>query len=930
MQRSATGSDQSRHYAWIAGGLWAYAAFATGWLRGGWGGPEITKQFAAWSPILGQGALVLVIVAALRSPRLTGYRRFGWLLLLVGTASDLFASVGWAYLATAANEMYGTWADAIYMVYYPLAALACLAFFLAAGGSLKRRRLWLDAGTLALGVGGTLWLLLFSPQFATTARDLSAILTTSGYGLGDTLIMVAAAILFMQVLDWKAERPTLFIIAAVVTTFVTDLWWVAAEVRGQYQLGALVDVGYCVNGALLATGLTLEMRQPKAMVQEERNHEGNAYSFLPVLAVLMAIALLFGEEAGLRGTRSSVMVGFVLLGAALVIARQLAVRFELVQLQQQLVKRQSEARLTELVRCSSDLIAVVDAERTLAYVSPAAQQVLAVSAASLQDQPAERLLGAGNEDRVSAFLDDVLSHGGTTVQLEVEIVTAGDEHRIVQLIGSDRRASAAIGGISLTVRDVTENKRLEEQLRSLAFYDPLTLLANRSLFADRVHHAVGRIRDGLRPGVLFIDLDNFKTINDVLGHGAGDQLLRGCAQRIVQGTRASDTVARLGGDEFAVLIDDVQSPQAAQTVAEHVLKALLAPITIEGRELYISASIGICLGGANTTVEHLLRNADAAMYRAKALGKGKAVLFEPEMLKAARRRLQIEHELAAGIERNEFLVYYQPIVDLNSSHLVGVEALMRWQHPTRGIVMPAEFIPVAEETGHIVQMSQWILKQACHDAANLRRAVHMGDGLRVSVNISGRYLQHPTMLDDVREALEESGLHPGSLVLEVTESLLLQEAPELESRLAALKALGVRLALDDFGTGYSSLAYLHRFPLDVLKIDRSFIHQLGTGAPGESNNTDALAKAILSLAEALGLDTVAEGIEIESQREALLRLGCQTGQGFTFGKPMPLGDVLNTYVARRRELIAENMAGPVEFTATGRFRRIVTNTSGAA
>jgi diguanylate cyclase (GGDEF)-like protein/PAS domain S-box-containing protein len=919
---------KSRRYAWVAGGLWAYAAFVTLWLLGGWGGARLTTEFAAWNPVLGQAGLLAVMVLALRGHTLTGYRRLGWLLLLAGTASDLVASIAWAYLATTANETYGTWADALYMIYYPLAGLAGLAFFRAVGGNPARRRLWLDAATLALGVGAALWLVLFSPLMAT--QDLRAMITTGAYGIGDVMIMVPAALLFMQVLDWKRERGTLLVIAALVTTFLTDFWWVAAEVRGQYALGGLVDVGYCLNGALLASALAFEARARPAAVAEERSHEDNAYSFLPVLAVLMAIALLFGEEAGLRGTRSSVMVGFVLLGAALVIARQLCVRYELVQLQRKLVKRQSEARLTELVRCSSDLVAVVDAEHALAYVSPAAQQVLGVPAAQLQRQPAVRLLGPANEDRVTAFLDDVLRHAGATVQLEVEIMTPAGERRIVQLIGSDRRASAAIGGISLTVRDVTENKRLEEQLRSLAFYDPLTLLANRSLFADRVHHAVGRIRDGLKPAVLFIDLDNFKTINDVLGHGAGDQLLRACAQRIVQGTRASDTVARLGGDEFAVLIDDTPGAEATQTVAEHVLRSLAAPITVDGRELYISASIGICLGGATTTVEHLLRNADAAMYRAKALGKGKAVLFEAEMLKAARRRLQIEHELAAAVERQEFIVHYQPIVDLNSNHLIGIEALLRWQHPTRGLVMPAEFIPVSEETGHIVPMSQWVLKEACRDAAALRASVHMGAGLRLAVNISGRYLLHPTMLEDVRQALESSGLDPASLVLEVTESLLLQESPELGQRLAALKALGVRLALDDFGTGYSSLAYLHRFPLDVLKIDRSFIQQLGTGAPGEENNTDALAKAILSLAEALGLDTVAEGIEIEAQRDALLRLGCQTGQGFTFAKPMPIGEIMNSYVARRRELIAENMTGPVEFTATGRFRRVVSKDSGTA
>lgn len=246
---------------------------------------------------------------------------------------------------------------------------------------------------------------------------------------------------------------------------------------------------------------------------------------------------------------------------------------------------------------------------------------------------------------------------------------------------------------------------------------------------------------------------------------------------------------------------------------------------------------------------------------------------------------------------------------------------MRWQHPTRGVVMPGEFIPVAEETGLIVPMSQWILRQACQDAIKLRQSVHLGEGVRLAINVSGRYLQSPSMIQDISAALEGSGLDAGSLLLEVTESLLLLDSPELELRFAEIKTLGARLALDDFGTGYSSLAYLHRFPLDVIKIDRSFIQQLSADMGEEADDARALAKAILSLADALGLDTVAEGIEHESQRVALIELGCTTGQGYAFGMPMPLADLLTCQSARRREVLAENLTGPIDFTATGRFRR---------
>ena len=901
-------------------GLWFYPIFVGAWLLGTWGGERVTSVVASYNPLLAQLAAMAVIVRLLAGKTLTGYRRIAWWFVLVALASDFCATSAWAYLALVDNSYYGTWVDALYVLYYPLFGAACLLLFKEQGGSFRRRRIWLDVATFALGLGTALWVLIFGPAAKAAGHTEASVIATFGYSAGNTITMVAAAILFMQVMNWKSERATMLLIASAACTLVTDVWWVIAQIKGTYVLGALIDMGYCFNSALVASAALLEYSRVRA-VETEPNNEGNVYSFLPVFAVLMAILLLFGEQVGTHGFESTVLLAVVAVGAGLVVARQMSVRHDVMRLNRALAARQTEARLTELVRRSSDLIAVVNVDGLLAYVSPAADRVLGVASEDLHHTAALSLFGTENEKRLGEFLENLQGDGIGAADLEIEVQTPAGDRRSLQVSGSDHRMSSAIAGLTLTIRDVTEHKLLEAQLRSLAFYDPLTLLANRSLFSDRVRHAVDRIADGLTPAVLFIDLDNFKTINDGLGHGAGDKLLCACAQRIVQGTRAADTVARLGGDEFAVLIDNVSSAGAAEAVANHVLKSLTMPIEIEGRELHVTASIGICLAGPQTTTEHLLRNADAAMYRAKAMGKGQAVMFEAEMAKAARRRLLIEQELAAAVERKELFVHYQPIVDLKSAHLVGVEALMRWRHPTRGIVMPGEFIPISEETGQIVPMTQWILRQACFDAASLKRTVHHGEGLRLSVNISGRYLQHAGIIEDVRAALRDSGLDADSLVLEVTESLLLQESPELERRLGELKSLGIRLALDDFGTGYSSLAYLHRFPLDVLKIDRSFIQQLSGESDEKVKDASALARAILSLAEALGLDTVAEGIEIESQREAVLKLGCQTGQGFTFGKPMPLAELMTCHAARRREVLAENLTGPVEFTATGRFRR---------
>jgi EAL domain-containing protein (putative c-di-GMP-specific phosphodiesterase class I) len=322
-------------------------------------------------------------------------------------------------------------------------------------------------------------------------------------------------------------------------------------------------------------------------------------------------------------------------------------------------------------------------------------------------------------------------------------------------------------------------------------------------------------------------------------------------------------------------------------------------------------------------VERLMRNADAAMYAAKSRGKGHAELFQPEMLRAARRRLSIENELAVAIEQRQFEAHYQPIVDLATRHLVGVEALMRWRHPARGIVMPGEFIPLAEETGQIVPMTQWMIDRASADLARLQREIAQGEGLRMSVNVSSRYLGQGDCVADVRAALRAHRIAPACLILEVTESLLLDDSTNIEKTFNQLKALGVRLALDDFGTGYSSLAYLHRFPIDILKIDRSFVERLSRG-PEDADGVDAvaLARAILSLADALGLDTVAEGIEADGQRNTLLGIGCKTGQGYSFGKAMPIDEIFDAAVTRRREVFSSNISGPVDFTATGRFRGI--------
>ena len=440
-----------------------------------------------------------------------------------------------------------------------------------------------------------------------------------------------------------------------------------------------------------------------------------------------------------------------------------------------------------------------------------------------------------------------------------------------------------------------ENARLYEELRHQAFHDSLTGLANRALFQDRVAHAVAR-RAGPDSGliaVLFLDLDDFKTINENLGHAGGDQLLAAVAERLTGCLRASDTAARLGGDEFAILLEDLRDESEATHVAQRVIDALRPPIRIGGTAAVIATSIGIAATkpGDDGATE-LLRNADFAMYQAKHGGKGRYEIFRPSLREAVTERAALEALMRGAEERGELRIHYQPVVDLADGSIVGLEALVRWQAPGRGLLMPADFIGLAEESGLIVTIGQWVLEHACRDTQGWRERFDL-DGLSVGVNLSARQFQHPDLVAEIGSALGASGLEPSRLILEITESVLMQTTATTIGKLADLRRIGVRLAIDDFGTGYSSLGYLERFPVDILKIDKTFIDGIG-----ERGNRPVLARAIVQLGRALDLQVVAEGIEREAQAVALRRLGCSRGQGYLYARPLP-ADELEPLLAGR-------------------------------
>jgi diguanylate cyclase (GGDEF)-like protein len=455
---------------------------------------------------------------------------------------------------------------------------------------------------------------------------------------------------------------------------------------------------------------------------------------------------------------------------------------------------------------------------------------------------------------------------------------------------------------------LSKSREAERQLAHQALHDSLTDLPNRVLFLDRVEHALTRSpRTSTTVAVLFIDLDDFKGVNDSLGHSVGDELLRATAGRLRPMVRSSDTCARLGGDEFAIVLEDARSAEAARVVAERILAALRAPFAISRHEVFVGASIGIALAGPQDHAAELLRNADLAMYMAKTAGKHRAVVFDPSMHTAAVRRVELQQELRGAFERREFVLQYQPIVELGTGRVAGLEALVRWDHPVRGRIAPLEFISIAEQTGVILDLGRWILNEACRACKSWEQYGPDASTLSVTVNMSGYELREPSYVDAVRRALAVSGLPPHRLILEVTENSLVGNDSATIDRLHALRNLGVKLAIDDFGTGYSSLSYLQQFPIDILKIDKSFVDRLGL-----QDTESPLACAVVTLGSTLSLRTIAEGVETEGQFDRLRDLGCLYGQGYLFARPLSNAEVSQLLQSRRSFAAAPS---PDEFSS---------------
>ncbi len=552
-----------------------------------------------------------------------------------------------------------------------------------------------------------------------------------------------------------------------------------------------------------------------------------------------------------------------------------------------LALEEAEARYRGLFENAVEGIFVSTAQGRFVSLNPAMARIHGYDSpeemiASIQNIPQDMCLAPA---RYEEFMRQLASHGsasGFEIQLSrkdrAEIWASLHARPVLD-------AEGHIVQVEGMLEDISLRKKAEQQLLHNAFYDVLTGLPNRALFIDRLERALERSRRRREKyvfSVLFLDIDAFKTINESLGHAAGDELLARTAKRLRSRVRSLDTVARFGGDEFAVLLEELPNYKKAVHITRYLQEELAQPYVVAEREVFSSASIGVVLGRPEySSPEEILRDADTAMYRAKAMGRSRFKIFSGKMRNQAVHRLEVESDLRGAVRREEFRVHYQPIISLANNQVMGFEALVRWQHPTRGLVGPDAFIPLAEETGLIVPIGLWVLRTACAQTKIWQDQFGSGNLTHISVNLSAKQLDQPDLVDRVKDILEDTGLDPRCLKLEITESVLMDNPQVVIGKLERLKALGVKLAIDDFGTGYSSLAYLHQFPIDTLKIDRSFIS--GILCLGKESE---IVRTIVSLAHGMGMDVVAEGVETSEQVGKLTGLRCEFGQGFIFSRPV--------------------------------------------
>ncbi|MFN8095429.1 MAG: EAL domain-containing protein [Vicinamibacteria bacterium] len=796
-------------------------------------------------------------------------------------------------------------ADVFYLVSYPIALRALGSLRLERPLREERAAFWLDAAMVALAGAMVAWHAFIQPTLVHPRRDWEGF-TALAYVVGDVALVTALGFARLgraRNVGW----PFVFLAVGVLVRFGADAFFWYDVLAGEpaavgTTAGLWAAILYNVAWVAFATSAHVRRR----FGAEE--HEDTPLGRLPRMSVVPTVAAGVGFVvlAVAMARAMSLDVVVIVLGGlgltAAVLARQVVATRAEARLAEQRVEQQTEARFRSLVQNASDIVLVVGADGVIAYHSPSAERLLDRA----NGLPGQALLELVHPDDRSA-VDDLVAHAmaspGATPAAEWRMRWAGGEWHWVEGRAKSVPDDPNLGGLILTLRSVNERKVLEARLAQQAFHDPLTSLANRVLFADRLEHALVRARRGRRPvTVLFVDLDDFKNVNDSFGHAAGDQVLVEVSRRLLACVRAGDTAARLGGDEFAVLLEEGGGLEPAREIATRIAATLQVPFTVAGRHIVLRASIGIAASDeAADSASDVLRNADVAMYRAKQAGKGLVVVFEASMQTAVRDRLELEADVRGALARREMSLIFQPIVALASRRVVGAEALLRWDHRSRGRLRPADFFSAAEAAGVMPELGVWAVEEACRYARDWPVVDETWGLPLLCVNIAPSLLATTDFPEAVARAVSAARLPPGRLVLELTEGAAVEDAARTFSAMRHLRSLGVRLAIDDFGTGYSSLSYLMEMPVDILKLDKLFVDGLGA-----DRSRHLLTRGILDLARALNKLVIAEGVEREEQAARLDEYGCTLGQGYLFSRPVE-GPVVESRFAE--ELRAEG-GGP--------------------
>jgi diguanylate cyclase (GGDEF)-like protein len=867
----------------VAGAMVAYGLVFVLWCAFHWGGTSARTVVVdlAFTPV----NLLAAILAWRAARRLAGDpRQRAWLFIAAAFGLWWLGDLNWAVSDLIRHTTpFPSWSDVCYLGFYPLLMAGLLAYPAAALRRGERLKFSLDVATVVVAGAMLVWFVAIGPTTRAPHDSVLSLAVTLAYPVGDMVVILAMVMVMLRGTR-RDDRTVLGIVLGAICLFVAaDLGYARLSLNVGYQAGSWPDACWMVAQCLMVVAAAVQCQRARLVrhPQSEQHAASGRISRLPYVAMIIGVGLV--ATVAIQDAHyplDGLVMGLVVL-IVVVMVRQLQADAEL---------RSTVSLLSATLDSTAEGVLVVDAAGNITQFNRRFTQMWRVPEGILSGSdaaaPADFVLD--QLSRPDAFVTKVDDLDGQADAITDDTLEFKDG-RVFERHSRPQRVNGTIVGRVWSFRDVTDRARLLEQLAHQAFHDDLTGLANRALLRDRLEHALARSRrSAATVAVLFCDLDRFKMTNDTLGHDCGDLLLVEVAARFARSVRDGDTIARLGGDEFAVVLDETTSEDAA-TMAQRLLDAVREPFVINSREVFVRASIGIADTGADAPdADDLLRRADIAMYAAKERGRDRFETFQPTMQTELAAHHELYGDLRHALQDGELVPYYQPLINLKTHAIESFEALLRWNHPTRGIVGPDEFIPIAEESGLIVDIGRSVLNEACRQVVQWRTTLPGADTLSIGVNVSSHQLYDHQFVTDVEEALRTSGLPPTSLILELTESALLADTAHIHERLDALKRLGVQLAIDDFGTGYSSLSYLRTFPVDFLKIDRSFVNQINQ--PG-SEQGRAMVRSIISIGHDLKLGVIAEGIEETGQLDELRDAGCDTGQGWLFARAVPADQI---------------------------------------